>query len=78
MTILKNVRRVLRRLKYREPQPKFCPSCGSSKIRLSSRFDVWLTPEKYVCEDCGYMGLIVMELKEEKQKFPSVEHEEQV
>jgi hypothetical protein len=25
-----------------------------------------LTPKKYVCENCGYVGLIVMELEKEE------------
>jgi len=74
MGILKDFREVLRGLK-REKRgkrtPKFCPKCGSSRISLSSSFDVYpkmygLTPEKYVCENCGYMGPIVMELEEEE------------
>jgi C4-type Zn-finger protein len=33
---------------------------------LSSSLDYWLTPKKYVCENCGYNGSIVMELEKEK------------
>jgi len=40
---------------------KCCPRCGSSNIRLSSSFDAWLTPEQYVCANCGYKGPIVLE-----------------
>ncbi|MEA2089331.1 MAG: hypothetical protein U9O89_01025 [Thermoproteota archaeon] len=75
MGIVRNICQVLKKLKHGEPQPKFCPRCGSSKIRLSSRFDVWLTPEQYVCENCGYRGPIVMEL-EEKQKPSSLKRGE--
>jgi len=31
--------------------------------------DAWLTPKRYVCADCGYIGPIAMEIeKEEKEK----------
>jgi len=73
MGTLKNLREVLKGLKrgkLTKPTPKFCPKCGSSKLRLSSSFDVYprmygLTPVQYVCENCGYRGPIAMELEEE-------------
>jgi len=43
-----------------------CPKCGSPNIHLSSRFDAWLTPELYVCDECGYKGPVVLELEIEK------------
>ncbi len=66
MGILQNVRDVLKGLKRRKTVEKLCPRCGSSKLRLSSRFDIWLTPEQYICESCGYKGPIVMEVEEEE------------
>lgn len=68
MGILRDLREVFKRLKHKNISPKFCPRCGSPKMRLSSRFDIWLTPEQYVCENCGYKGPIFMEL-EEKEKI---------
>ena len=73
MGILKDLREVLRGLKREKlgkRTPKFCPKCGSPRIRFSSSFDVYprmygLTPGKYVCENCGYKGPVVMELEEE-------------
>ena len=51
---------------------KVCPICGSRNIKLSSAFDGWLTPETYICLQCGYSGPIVLELqidpKELKEK----------
>lgn len=75
MGVLKNLREVLgglKRKKLGEPTPKFCPRCCSSKIKVSSSFDVYprmygLTPRQYVCEDCGYRGPIVLELEEEEK-----------
>ena len=69
MKITQNIKEVLKTLKRRKPAKIYCPRCGSPNIHLSSSFDYWLTPKKYVCEDCGYVGPIVMELeKEEKTK----------
>jgi hypothetical protein len=34
---------------------------------LSSSLDYWLTPRKYVCDDCGYVGILVMELEKEEE-----------
>jgi len=64
--LLENVREVFKMLKRRKPSKIYCPRCGSLKIHLSSSLDYWLTPKKYVCENCGYVGSIVMELEEKK------------
>jgi predicted RNA-binding Zn-ribbon protein involved in translation (DUF1610 family) len=53
-------------LKRRKPSKKYCPRCGSPEIHLSSSLDYWLTPRKYVCKKCGYVGPIVMELEKEE------------
>jgi predicted RNA-binding Zn-ribbon protein involved in translation (DUF1610 family) len=72
MGVLQNIHEVLKGLKREKRAKKLCPRCGSSELRLSSRFDIWLTPEQYICERCGYKGPIVMELEEiseEKKRF---------
>jgi len=63
MKRLKGLLEVLSSLK-RKPSGaiKLCPRCGSPDIHLSSSLDVWLTPEQYVCEKCGYKGPIVLEV----------------
>ena len=66
MKLLQNIREVFKTLKRRKPSKIYCPRCGSPEIRLSSSLDYWLTPKKYVCEKCGYVGSIVMELEEEE------------
>ena len=61
----KGLSRMLKRLRRRgisEGTVKVCPRCGSPNIHLSSSFDAWLTPEQYVCRDCGYRGPITLEL----------------
>ena len=65
MKAFENVREVFKSIKRRKPSRIYCPNCASSKIMLSSSLDVWLTPEKYVCQDCGYVGPIFMELEKE-------------
>jgi len=45
-----------------------CPVCGSTNIRKISPFSGWLTPEEWVCEDCGYRGPIVAEVEIEDEE----------
>jgi len=68
MKILQNIREILKTIKHRHPSKIYCPRCGSPKIHLSSSLDYWLTPKKYICEECGYKGPIVMELDENNKK----------
>jgi len=71
MKMLQNVREVLKSLKHGKPSQIYCPRCCSPKINLSSGLDIWLTPKKYVCENCGYIGPIVMEINIEKEEESS-------
>jgi predicted RNA-binding Zn-ribbon protein involved in translation (DUF1610 family) len=68
MKLLQNIREVFKTLKHRKPSKIYCPKCGSPNIHLSSSLDYWLTPKKYVCENCGYVGPIIMELEKEEGK----------
>lgn len=65
MRILRDITSLFRAMKHRGPSKIYCPRCGSPEIALSSSLDYWLTPKKYVCAKCGYIGPIVMELDEE-------------
>jgi len=38
---------------------------------MYSSFDLWLTPQKYVCTECGYIGPIILELEKEKEEESS-------
>ncbi len=67
MKPLQNVREVLKSLKHRKPAQIYCPRCCSPKINLSSGLDLWLTPKKYVCPECGYVGSIILELEKEEE-----------
>jgi predicted RNA-binding Zn-ribbon protein involved in translation (DUF1610 family) len=62
--MLDGFREVFKSVRHRRPSQIFCPRCASPKIHLSTGLDLWLTPKSYVCDDCGYNGLIVMELEE--------------
>jgi predicted RNA-binding Zn-ribbon protein involved in translation (DUF1610 family) len=67
MKMLHNVREVLKSLKHSKPTRIYCPRCCSPKITLHSSLDTWLTPKKYVCQNCGYTGSIIMELEKERE-----------
>ncbi|TRO49769.1 hypothetical protein E2P63_07665 [Candidatus Bathyarchaeota archaeon] len=71
MKTLKDVREVIKSLKHGKPTKIYCPRCCSPKINLSSELDIWLTPKKYLCENCGYTGPIVMEIDIEKEEESS-------
>jgi len=48
--------------KRKQRRIKVCPLCGSTKLRKISPFSGWLTPEIWVCPDCGYKGPIYAEV----------------
>jgi hypothetical protein len=65
---LDNTRDVLKAIKHGKPKAIFCPKCCSSGLKSDNGFagiDIWLTPRKYVCEECGYVGPLYMELEKE-------------
>ena len=59
------IREVFKTIKHQKPTQIFCPRCASPKIHLTSSLAVWLTPKQYYCEECGYVGIIVMELEKD-------------
>jgi hypothetical protein len=67
---LEVIRNVLKNTKRRRPTAIFCPRCCSPKIELNSSLAVWLTPKEYHCPECGYTGMIIMELEEEPKNQP--------
>jgi uncharacterized Zn finger protein len=67
MKLMENLREVLRSLKHRRPDKIYCPRCCSPKVKMHSTFDLWLTPTKYVCTECGYVGPVFLELEKEKE-----------
>ncbi len=67
MKKLVGIRDIFKNTKRRKPTQIFCPRCCSPKIQLNSSLDAWLTPNNYYCEDCGYHGIIIMELEPEAE-----------
>jgi hypothetical protein len=59
------IREVFKTIKHQKPTQIFCPRCASPKIHLTSSLAVWLTPKQYYCEECGYVGIVVMELEKD-------------
>ena len=37
-------------------------------MHLTSSLAVWLTPKQYYCEECGYVGIVVMELEKDNDQ----------
>jgi transposase-like protein len=67
MKTLQNIREVFKTIKHSKPTQIYCPRCASPNLKLSSSFDYWLTPQKYVCKDCDYRGTIFMVLEKEEE-----------
>ncbi|MFW6111057.1 MAG: hypothetical protein ACOC6H_03375 [Thermoproteota archaeon] len=65
MGLMQNIKEVFSTATHRRPTKIYCPKCGSPDIHLWGSLNYWLTPQKYVCENCGYTGLIIMELEKE-------------
>ncbi len=73
MGTFQDLRDVVKSLKHRRESQKFCPVCGSPRLKLGGGADFWLTPGKYVCQDCGYKGFIVMEKDEDEARKEGME-----
>jgi predicted RNA-binding Zn-ribbon protein involved in translation (DUF1610 family) len=63
MKKLDGIRNFFKHTKRRHVTAIFCPRCGSPKIQLAGSLEVWLTPKQYYCSECGYHGILVMELE---------------
>jgi hypothetical protein len=71
MKKLDGLRDILKNTKRRKPTQIFCPRCCSPKIELAKSvgsLEIWLTPKEYYCPECGYHGIIVMELEPENEQ----------
>ena len=68
MKKIDDIREVFKAAKHQKPTQIFCPRCCSPKIRLTTSLAIWLTPKQYYCEDCHYVGIVVMELEKEKEE----------
>jgi len=55
----------VRGLKHTDHIAFACPSCGSLKIRPAGSLSGWMTPAVYACEECGYVGGLILEIDPE-------------
>ncbi len=58
----------VKNLKHSGPSPHACPACGSMKIKQQGSLSGWLLPAVYACEECGYVGRLVLELEKEPEE----------
>jgi predicted nucleic-acid-binding Zn-ribbon protein len=47
-----------------------CPKCNSAEIHRDTVLSGWLLPEKWICDKCGYAGILVKEIDTEDIKKP--------
>ncbi|RLI21828.1 hypothetical protein DRO54_02650 [Candidatus Bathyarchaeota archaeon] len=70
MGIIKDMKEILKSLKHRsalKPSIKYCPRCGSSKLK--TKINWFIVPSQtYKCPECGYEGPIFMEKEQNKCK----------
>jgi len=48
-----------------------CPKCNSTKIRQETSISGWLLPEKWICDNCGYTGILVKEIDTDEREKPA-------
>lgn len=80
MRFFNDLREVLGTMKHTKLSAKtitVCPKCASPKIHLATGFEFWLTPGKYVCDNCGYHGVLVMELEKIEEDHQVTENKSQ-
>jgi predicted RNA-binding Zn-ribbon protein involved in translation (DUF1610 family) len=64
---LRDLRDVFGTVRHVKPSKvKYCPRCGSKDLRIASSFGYWLAPKRYICDKCGYLGPVFMELQKEE------------
>ena len=73
MKKLDDVREVFKSVKHRSPTQIYCPRCCSPKIKLTNSLSYFLTPKQYYCEECGYVGTVVMELEKDEEEKKETE-----
>ena len=66
MTGLKGLWETLKQIRHRRPKPKFCPRCKGHKIYPTSSLGI--LPTTYRCSDCGYEGILVIEIDREPEE----------
>ncbi|MGQ9679398.1 MAG: hypothetical protein ACUVV4_01310 [Candidatus Bathyarchaeia archaeon] len=59
---LRRFKETLKEIRHEKTKPKFCPVCNSHKLDVL--LTIGITPSIYVCRECGYKGVLVVELEE--------------
>jgi len=54
-------------LKYTGHSAFACPKCGSLKVKPAGSLSGWMTPAIYECQECGYVGSIILEIESEDE-----------
>jgi len=57
----------MKHLKHSGTSPIICPVCGSMRVRQRGSLSGWLLPAVYSCEDCGYLGSLVLEADSDEE-----------
>lgn len=57
---------------------RICPKCKTPSLRPASYVSGWLTPDKFRCMECGYVGHIYLEVEPEEYQTYLEEHGEEV
>ena len=63
---IRDLAEAIKKLSWKPPKPIFCPRCGSSRIRPLFPAHIWQASIQYLCEDCGYVGVLVLEAEKEE------------
>ncbi|MEM4245762.1 MAG: hypothetical protein QW390_00530, partial [Candidatus Bathyarchaeia archaeon] len=53
----------LKELKRGKRSPLLCPRCRKPALRLLHKFDGWMIPAQYLCGECGYVGILPLEVE---------------
>jgi len=64
VTGLKRLLETLKHIRHSRPRPKFCPKCRGHNIYPASMLGI--LPTTYRCRDCGYEGILVLEVDRER------------
>ena len=59
---------ILKQSKHKSPQPVFCPTCYSPKLKQNESYGI--LPRLYYCKKCGYEGPLVLELEPDTETEP--------
>jgi predicted RNA-binding Zn-ribbon protein involved in translation (DUF1610 family) len=68
---LKGILNAMRNVRYRGPEPVYCPNCRSTKIYPKANFGI--LPRYYQCKECGYEGFLVLEIEPEIRDNDNIE-----